>query len=203
MYSEIRSYIDDLDAEQHLIPETRKVLLQQLADYTGSKRDQSDPVLLNFICTHNSRRSQISQIWAATFAHLLQLDRVLCYSGGTEATEFNHRAVEAMVRAGFHISNPGGPNPHYRVSFSPDTEPMECFSKTYDDTFNPQSGFAAIMTCSDADENCPFIPGVDLRIPLTYEDPKEADDSPEEASRYDERVRQIGRELLYSMQLIS
>ena len=59
------------------------------------------------------------------------------------------------------------------------------------------------MTCSDADENCPFIPGAEMRLPLTYEDPKEADDKPEERAVYDERVRQIGREIFYAMQLIS
>ncbi len=56
------------------------------------------------------------------------------------------------------------------------------------------------MTCSDADENCPFIPGAEFRLPLTYEDPKEADDTPYEESRYDERVRQIGVEMMYVFQ---
>jgi arsenate reductase len=78
-----------------------------------------------------------------------------------------------------------------------------CFSKTFDDPFNPDKNFAAIMTCSDADENCPFVPGTEFRLALTYKDPKEADDSPEEASRYDERVRQIGREILYVFSLVA
>jgi len=58
------------------------------------------------------------------------------------------------------------------------------------------------MTCSDADENCPFIPGAELRLPLTYDDPKAADDTPQEAARYDERLRQIGRELFFALSLL-
>jgi arsenate reductase len=202
MHPVLKEYIEELLGEIHLIPEERKELLVQLATYIREKSANDHPVALNFICTHNSRRSHLGQIWAATAANYYGLDNVSTYSGGTEATAFNPRAVAAMKRAGFQIENPGGNNPHYRVSFSPDAPALECFSKTFDDPFNPQKNFAAIMTCSDADENCPFIPGVELRLPLTYNDPKEADDTPEETARYDERVRQIGREIFYAMQLV-
>ncbi|MBV6655633.1 MAG: hypothetical protein KI786_17825, partial [Mameliella sp.] len=121
----------------------------------------------------------------------------------TEATAFNPRAVAAIQRIGFKVDDPGGANPLYRVSFGEDLDPLVSFSKTYDDAANPTQHFAAIMTCSDADEHCPFIPGAEFRLPLTYEDPKLADDTPEEANRYDERVRQIGREMLYAMQLVA
>jgi arsenate reductase len=203
LFPSLGSYIDELYKEKDLIPETRKDQLRQLADYIHQKRSAQDPVRLNFICTHNSRRSHLSQIWAATAAAYLGLDGIQTYSGGTEATAFNPRAVAALERVGFQIEDPGGDNPHYRVSFSSEVPPLECFSKTFDDPFNPEKHFAAIMTCSDADENCPFIPGAEFRLPLTYEDPKAADDTPEEAARYDERVRQIGRELFYAMYQVS
>ena len=109
--------------------------------------------------------------------------------------------MAALERAGFPIKNPGGENPRYEVDYALDTAPLICFSKTYDDPINPKAQFAAIMTCSDADENCPFIPGAELRLPLTYEDPKIADDTPQEAACYEERLRQIGREILYAFQL--
>lgn len=201
-YPELDSYIRDLLSEVDLIREDRKLLLQQLADFIGNKGRAGTPVALNFICTHNSRRSQLSQVWAAAAARWFGLDALATFSGGTEATAFNPRAVDALERAGFQIERPGGENPHYMVSFSEDIAPLECFSKVYDDPFNPQKGFAAVMTCSDADENCPFIPGVEMRLPLTYDDPKEADDTPEEATTYDERTRQIGRELFYAMHLV-
>ncbi len=202
LYPALQQYCESILGEQELIPMDRKKLLARLADYIGQKMKLGHTVKLNFICTHNSRRSHISQIWAATAAAFFGQKAIKTYSGGTEATAFNPRAVAALERVGFQTSNPGGQNPHYQVSFSPEAPALECFSKTFDDPVNPQGGFAAIMTCSDADENCPFIPGVELRLPLTYDDPKEADDSPEETARYDERVRQIGREIFYAMQLV-
>ncbi|MCB0628093.1 MAG: protein-tyrosine-phosphatase [Lewinella sp.] len=201
-YLALTAYIGQIVMEVDLIPEERKMLLRQLATYIRNKLDQGERVTLNFICTHNSRRSHISQIWAATAAAWYGLDHISTYSGGTEATAFNPRAVKAMERAGFHIYQPRGENPHYNVRFSEYAPALECFSKTYDDPFNPAQGFAAIMTCSDADEHCPYIPGTELRLALTYSDPKEADGTTEEANRYDERVRQIGREIFYAMHLV-
>jgi len=203
LYPALEAYVEKLREKTRLIPEARKELLAELAKYIRQKQANNDPVSLNFICTHNSRRSHISQVWATAAAAYYGLEDINTYSGGTEATAFNPRAVAALERAGFQIENPGGSNPHYRVSFSPNRPALECFSKTYDDPFNPQKEFAAIMTCSEADENCPFIPGAEFRLPLTYDDPKEADDTPEETARYDERVRQIGREIFYAFSTIN
>ncbi len=194
IYPSLSTYIASLTESFGQIPATRKAVLEQLATYI---KEQPQPAKLNFICTHNSRRSHISQIWAATAAHYYNVDAT-CYSGGTEATAFNPRAVAAMERAGFKVDNPGGANPHYRVSFAKNAPALSCFSKTYDDAVNPTTAFAAVMTCNHADANCPFIPGA-TRIALNYRDPKEADDTPEETARYDERVRQIGTELFYAM----
>ncbi|MCG8328522.1 MAG: hypothetical protein MI974_12590 [Chitinophagales bacterium] len=200
LYPQLQQYIQQFQDEAGLIPETRKIQLEQLASYLSNEREQE--FLLNFICTHNSRRSHISQIWAATAAYHYGLTGVKTFSGGTEATAFNPRAVAAMKRAGFDIKSPGGENPHYEVTFADDVAGLICFSKTFDDAANPQRDFAAIMTCAQADEGCPFIPGASWRLALTYNDPKEADDTPEEQSRYDERVRQIGREIFYAFSLV-
>ena len=197
-YPNLQAYIDQLIPILDALPEERKLLTQLLSDYIVERMEGGKPVDLNFICTHNSRRSHISQIWATAAAVYYGLDTITCYSGGTEATAFNLRAVAAMERAGFDIDKPGGTNPHYLVGFAKGATPVECFSKVYDDPFNPRTDFAAVMTCSHADENCPFIPGA-RRIAITYEDPKVADDTPEETARYDERVRQIGSELFYAM----
>jgi len=196
----IDQLITDLRAEAHLVPAARKAQLHRLADYVRGKN--GDPVHLNFICTHNSRRSHLGMIWAAVAVHHFGLTNVTTYSGGTEATAFNSRAVGALTRAGFRVDNPGGDNPRYRIHFADGAAPLVCFSKTYDDPANAKDAFAAIMTCSDADENCPLIPGAELRMPLTYEDPKAADDTPEEAARYDERLRQIGRQILWAFSQI-
>ena len=193
----LQAYIASFLPEVAQINEDRKLQLQEISQYISTKVVAGAPIHLTFICTHNSRRSHFGQIWAAVAAAWYRVENVHTYSGGTEATAFNPRAVAAAERAGFVIKNPGGDNPRYEVSFVEEHPSLECFSKTYDDLFNPQQNFAAVMTCSDADQNCPFIPGADRRFPVTYKDPKEADNTPEESARYDERCRQIATEMFY------
>jgi arsenate reductase (thioredoxin) len=202
LFPALKTHVGQLLAEAPLIPPARQQLLQQLAAYLRQQIAQEAPVALHFICTHNSRRSQIAQVWAATAAAYFAIPNLTTYSGGTEATAFNPRAVAALERVGFRITDPGGDNPHYRVEAGPDLPPLVCFSKTIGDARNPQQDFGAIMTCAEADESCPYVPGAAWRLSLTYDDPKEADDTPAETDRYDERVAQIGRELLYAFQLV-
>ena len=202
MYTKLRNTIDQLIQHFDHIPQERKELLQEVAEYIGSELRQNDSVKLNFICTHNSRRSHLSQIWTQTAAAHYGIGGVQTFSGGTEATAFNPRAVAAVERAGFHVKNPGGDNPKYKVKYAEDSEPMTCFSKTFDDPSNPSQDFAAIMTCSDADENCPFVPGTSFRKAVTYRDPKESDGTDQEKETYDERCLQIGREMFYMMSLV-
>lgn len=178
------------------IPEERKKVLQSLIDFIQDKIDSGEAVHLNFICTHNSRRSQFSQIWAQTAAAFYRIP-AYCYSGGVEVTAFNDRAVASIRRSGFRVAQKGVDNPFYFVFYSEDEDPIAAFSKLYDDPINSKDNFAAVMTCAHADENCPFIPGASARIPVRYEDPKAFDDTPEEASRYDERSLQIASEMFY------
>jgi arsenate reductase (thioredoxin) len=84
------------------------------------------------------------------------------------------------------------------VTYAGEAAPVQLWSKTFDDPANPAAGFGAVMTCSDADENCPFVPGTDLRLAITYDDPKNFDGTPREEEMYRERAVQIGRELLYA-----
>lgn len=178
------------------ISEERKDVLQTLIDYVQNKWDKGEDIRLNFICTHNSRRSQFSQIWAQTAADYYGID-INSYSGGVEVTAFNERAVASVERAGFKVTRKGDGNPKYFIFNSEDGEPITTFSKVYDDQANAASGFAAVMTCTHADENCPFIPGAEARIPVRYDDPKAFDGTPEETAKYDERSLQIGAEMFY------
>ena len=157
---------------------------------------------LHFICTHNSRRSHLSQIWAQTLAHHFGFE-VETFSGGTEATAFNPNAVAAIERAGFLVDKEGDTNPRYSVSFSDEVEPMQCFSKKYDEAPNPTAEFAAMMTCSEADAECPIVFGADKKIKLFYRDPKLADGTPEEAATYDERCKQIATEMYFVFNSLS
>ena len=184
-----------------LLSEERKTVLTELINYIQQQRNAGKDVHLNFICTHNSRRSQFSQIWAQTAAYYYGVN-AQCYSGGVEVTAFNERAVESIKRSGFKVEKSGEGNPKYAVYFANDASPLLAYSKIYDDTANAKIGFAAIMTCAHADDNCPYIPGADKRIPIRYNDPKAFDDTPLEALKYDERSKEIANELFYTFSQI-
>lgn len=188
-----------LTRESDQISLERKALLDELTRFIQKKVNAKQKVHLNFICTHNSRRSHLAQLWAQAAAYYYNIPEVECFSGGTEATAFNPRAVKAMQDAGFNITRTkDGDNPVYEVRFADGATPVIAFSKIYDDPFNHNKDFAAIMTCSHADENCPLVLGASARIALTYDDPKIFDGTPEEEAKYKERVLQIGREILFA-----
>ena len=188
------SFINSLTAES--IPEDRKILLQSLIDYITEKIALKQDVNLNFICTHNSRRSQFSQLWAKVIAIHYGVE-INSFSGGVEITACNERTIASIERMGFEIKNFGGENPKYSISYHAEKAPLILFSKKYEDVPNPEKGFTAIMTCDHADENCPFIPGAEKRLHIRFEDPKAFDDSPKEAKIYDERSLQIATEMKY------
>lgn len=200
----LSDYITNAESKFVEIPEARKNQLLKLTNYIKQKIDKKEEINLTFICTHNSRRSHMSQIWAATAAYYYGINNIKCYSGGTEATAFNPRAVRAMKKAGFEISaTDRSENPIYDVKFNKNISPIKAFSKKYDDDFNPDKNFAAVMTCSDADANCPFIPGAEDRISITYDDPKEFDGTELEEQKYDERCMQIAIEMLFVMKNVN
>ena len=190
----IREAIQDFDQ----IPHGRRSALRKLAVFVRERIDTEAGAKLLFICTHNSRRSHMSQLWARVAADYYKVPNVHTFSGGTEATAFHPKAVAALQRAGLAIDKKTeGNNPRYQVRWDDHAPAQEVFSKRYDDPVNPTAGFAAIITCSQADEACPWVPGAALRVPLPYPDPKEADSTPEEAARYDECSQQIATEMLY------
>jgi len=197
LLSDIHIYVLSLVSEFKTIPSARKKELEAVSTYIKDKIAKGETVNLIFICTHNSRRSQFGQIWAATAAAFYGVRNLHTFSGGTEETAFNKRAVDAIKRAGFKVEGTVGTNPRYSVRFSDETGALDCFSKTFDHSANPQKGFGAIMTCSDADENCPIVLGAEFRARITYEDPKISDLTESETSTYDERCKQIATEMLY------
>jgi arsenate reductase len=198
MISAIKTYCDNLTKEFNNIPNHRKEILSKISQYINTKRKANNPINLVYICTHNSRRSHFGQVWAHVAASYYGIKNVNTYSGGTEATAFNINAINSLKRVGFDVKPINiKKNTTYHVFHDDNETPSVCFSKTYDDAKNPQKDFAAIMTCSDAEENCPFIPGVELRIGTTYDDPKAFDNTPQQDAKYDERCKQIALETLY------
>ncbi len=201
LYHNIKIQIDDL--ELNSVSPERKIILQSLIDYIQSKKDKNQAINLNFICTHNSRRSHLSQVWAQTIAAYFNLKNVFCYSGGTEATALFPVAGETLKNTGFKIEKLSNEdNPIYSIKYSKNAHSIIGFSKTFDAEFNPTSEFAAIMTCSSADKACPFIAGAEKRIPITYEDPKAFDNTPLQLEKYRERSLQIATEMKYVFSII-
>lgn len=184
-------------SEASISPE-RKEILQSLTDYIKTKKDKSESIRLNFICTHNSRRSHLSQIWAQTMAYHFKVPQVFCFSGGTEATALFPKVAETLSHQGFQIGILSqNSNPVYALKYAVDETPVICFSKKYDDSFNPENNYAAIITCNSADENCPVVFGAEARIPIKYNDPKEFDGTALMDVKYAERSLEIAQELWY------
>lgn len=190
--------IETLRHEFNLIPDERRKILSGITSFIESQISQKSKADLIFICTHNSRRSHVAQIWAQTAAAWYNVKGVNSYSGGTEATAFNVNAIEALRKLGFRISaGSNGNNPKYSVTYADNHLAFEVFSKKYDESPNPDRGFAAIMTCSQADADCPIVSGSAIRISLPYDDPKNFDGTTLESAKYLERALEIGRELLF------
>ncbi|ADY52449.1 protein tyrosine phosphatase [Pseudopedobacter saltans DSM 12145] len=197
MYPQLKVYLNKF-INLETISTDRKAVLQPLVDYIQQKVNQNKAVNLNFICTHNSRRSHLSQVWAQVASVYFDISNVYCYSGGTEETALFPKVAETLENQGFQIFKISETNnPIYAIKFDENEMPIIGFSKKYDNAFNPVSQFGAIMTCSKADEGCPFIAGAEKRIPITYEDPKISDGTLRQTEVYKQRSIQIATEMMY------
>ncbi|MBL8815911.1 MAG: protein-tyrosine-phosphatase [Planctomyces sp.] len=215
LFPEIEQYVARRSGEFDRIPEHRRKTLEELAAVVKSRVSRGETATLTFICTHNSRRSHFAQIWARIAAVHYGVKPVETYSGGTEATAMNPRTIAALKRSGIKVSTveesdieksiaeKASKNPHYSVAFSDEEMPLDCYSKVFNQSPNPSTGFIAIMTCSQADRACPVVDGCEHRVSVPFEDPKVADGTAIEAAAYDERCAQIATEMLYMMSRVS
>ncbi|MFK7810740.1 MAG: protein-tyrosine-phosphatase [Saprospiraceae bacterium] len=200
LYPTLLHTIEELKTEFDQIPETRRQLLLSLGNYCRQKVAAEQPIHLNVICTHNSRRSHLGQLWLSTAAQYYGIPNLHSYSGGTESTAFHPNAVQGMRSLGFHIDKKSdGPNPRYLALLHEKDEGQVLFSKKYDNPVNPTEAFAAIMVCTEADRGCPVILGAEQRFAISFSDPKAFDGTEREAAGYLERCRDIGREVLFGM----
>lgn len=194
MYLDISKIIEDFS--EHKISDERKEVLKPLADYIQKKSSFGETIRLNFICTHNSRRSHLSQIWAQTMAFHFGIKNIFCYSGGTEATAMYPKIAETLRKQGFQIIQLSeSENPVYAVKYAQNESPIICFSKTFNNDFNPKTNFGAIMTCNNADEGCPIVYGAEARFSIKYDDPKAFDGTDLQTQKYAERSLEIAQEM--------
>ncbi|MCH2215879.1 MAG: hypothetical protein MK086_11970 [Flavobacteriales bacterium] len=202
--SNLDKKIEALQSQEELISPERLEELNDLAGTIHAQKEQMGFSNVTWVCTHNSRRSQLAQIWFWKALQHYEIEKVKSYSGGTEATAFNHRMVKAVKDAGFSLyQRDETENPQYasRIDDTCESE-LILFSKKFTDEFNPQKDFIAVMVCSQADKECPFVPGAYTRVALPYEDPKVGDDTPQEGEAYAKKVDEIGREVLYLVKTI-
>ncbi len=203
LYKEVSYLVEDLASSTNSISPARKDVLASISAYIAQQGKDGKYADLVYICTHNSRRSHFGQVWAQVMATHFDHKHVRAFSGGTEATAFHPNAIQALVSLGFKIQPlVPGHNAHYEVYYGLGISPVDAFSKKYNDSANPGAGFCAIMTCTEADGNCPFIPGAQLRVATPYEDPKAFDNTPKQDDAYLQRCRQIAAEIYYMFSLV-
>ncbi|MBX3731800.1 MAG: protein-tyrosine-phosphatase [Verrucomicrobiae bacterium] len=196
----LRPYVGAVVRELDQVPPERRKVLDEIAGSIATQLKDVGRSDLTFICTHNSRRSHMSQIWAETAACYFGLAQVQSWSGGTEVTACNCRTVTAMRRVGFDITDvTDGDNPLYLVRYAPDRPPIRAYSKLYNADGNPDRGFIALMVCSSADRSCPVVAGAAARHAIHFMDPRLCDDTPAETAAYNERCREIAREMFFLM----
>lgn len=196
----LQPYVNEVAGELDQVSAERRRVLDEIAATINARLTAGKTAELTFICTHNSRRSHMSQIWSQTAAYYYGLEGVHAYSGGTETTACNCRTVAAMRRVGFDITDATqGDNPTYLVRYAEDRPVIRAYSKLYNARPNPKRDFIALMTCSVADKSCPVVRGAIARYAIHYVDPRLCDDTPAETTAYNERCREIAREMFYIM----
>jgi arsenate reductase (thioredoxin) len=189
-------YCQNLTAAMDEISKERKETLREIGDYLAGELTNDSKANLIIVCTHNSRRSHIAQLWLQTSATYYGISGINAFSGGLEVTAFNSNAIDALKRAGFAISNVQvSDNPVYTVSDG--VNKTISYSKKYNDRQNPSEDFGAVMVCSDADQSCPLVAGASDRFSLPYDDPRYYDGTASQDVKYDETVREIALEMLF------
>lgn len=206
LYAQLQAQLDEWSAQgkPDTITPAREQVMNDLASWIREKQQKNETSALIFVCTHNSRRSHMSQLWAQAAAEYLNITHVRTYSGGTEATAFNPRSVHALSTHGFVITDTQErtENPMYETKLGEGLTTIRSFSKKFGHESNPKENFAAVMVCSDADTKCPFVPGAQTRVALPYIDPKKSDNTPQESETYLAKSEEIGREMLWMMSLV-
>ncbi|MDG2396837.1 MAG: protein-tyrosine-phosphatase [Flavobacteriaceae bacterium] len=176
----------------------RKIVLKPLIDYLKNKILLNQKINLNFICTHNSRRSQYCQVWAKVFSSFFNMDSLDTFSGGTLSTFVHPLIINSLIQVGFSVKKlTKEKNPIYLVKYSQNKPEIKLFSKKINHIKNPKNNFAAVLTCVSAERKCPIVYGSDIKITIAYKDPKQFDDSQIQEQEYLKTCYQIAREMFY------
>jgi arsenate reductase len=112
------------------------------------KESELDKTRVLFLCTGNSARSQMAEVFLRYYAG----DRFEAHSAGLEPKPINPLTLAVMEEIGFDLS--------------------EQRSKGVE-VYLGKTHFEYLITvCDDADKNCPTVwPGVNQRLHWSFEDP--------------------------------
>jgi len=160
---------------------------KNLLDDIISKIQKSLKITNNivFLCTHNSRRSQLCQVWGIILSKIYNID-LKFNSAGTEKTEVNKNILYCFSHIGLEVK--GNKIIYEDLSIS-------LHSKLLDE-IQPNK-FISIMTCSDAEKSCPSDSRSIKNISMTYQDPKVFDYKEKEKDEYLKTSKLIAKELNY------
>ena len=197
LYPEITEFLNGINTNS--MESNRQEKWNDLAQHL---RKTDNKGAINFICTHNARRSVISQSIASALAYHYGLNGIVAWSGGAEETFVHPNSIKLLLRIGFRLKEQTtGENPRYTLSFAVDAPDLLLFSKKFDDPSSP-APYHAILVCSKGDAACPFIPNVASRTLIPFEDPGAYDNTPQADEAYYEAATRIGGELKQFFQLL-
>ncbi|PJZ71440.1 hypothetical protein CH373_02780 [Leptospira perolatii] len=203
LFSKINEYLKKIESNGKEITTERKEILKSLAFKVQESLHDKGKANLVFVCTHNSRRSQLAQALGACIPQFYDIPGVKSFSGGTEVTEIYPTVISCLENVGYRIENEGPPrNPKYSFRWAEGGPALMGFSKKISDATNPNSEFIAVMVCSDADSSCPYVPGAESRVSLPYNDPKKSDGTSDEEQKYSETRDLISKELSFVFKLV-
>lgn len=191
MNTQVYSLIESLNTD--LIPQERLELLDSIQSSLRHYYKQTKSLKLVFVCTHNSRRSIFSEVWASVIASYYKLPEISTYSGGAEETFVSPTTVIALQDQGFDIEKT---DVGYQLNLGKKNK-KHLFSKRIENEINPSADFVAITTCDNAKESCPLIIGAYSRFHLPYQDPKQFDGQINEVEAYQDTSKGIATELKY------
>ncbi|MGE5221279.1 MAG: arsenate reductase ArsC [Omnitrophica WOR_2 bacterium] len=118
-----------------------------------------------FLCTGNSARSQMAEAFLRKYAG----DVFAVYSAGLEPKGINPYTIQVMEEIGVDLKGQR--------------------SKSLDEYRGKMQFDYMITVCDNADQNCPFFPGMGTRLHWSFEDPAACLGTPEEKLAQFRQVR--------------
>ena len=172
----------DLNAR---VDPTRRPALRSCAAAIARQLDARGEVSVVAVCTHNSRRSQLAEVWLAVASAAAGLGGVSVCSGGSDPVAVAPGAIAVLRERGFRVeADTADANPRLRVRGH--GIERELYAKPLGEAVAgvPLRGGVALMVCAAADAACPPVPQVGYRARLPFADPRHADGTPGEAAAY-------------------